>query len=193
MGVGLMNEKLLNGELVCLVAPDPESVAKNFARWAQDSEYARLLDSDPARMWSVKKIQEWIEKEMDKEIPTELFFMIHTLEDGHTIGFVGLDGISWTNGDAWMGIGIGERECWDKGYGTDAMRIILRYALTELNLHRVSLCVFEYNPRAIRSYQKAGFVHEGRSREQLNREGKRWDMIFMGILRQEWEKTIVEC
>ena len=57
----------------------------------------------------------------------------------------------------------------------------------ELNLHRVSLDVFEYNPRAIRSYEKVGFVFEGRTRKFLNREGQRWDMIFMGILRSEWE------
>jgi RimJ/RimL family protein N-acetyltransferase len=46
--------------------------------------------------------------------------------------------------------------------------------------------VFEYNPRAIRSYEKAGFRHEGRERLFLNKEGRRWDMLFMGILREEW-------
>jgi RimJ/RimL family protein N-acetyltransferase len=67
------------------------------------------------------------------------------------------------------------------------MRVMLRYAFRELNLHRVTLTVFEYNPRAIRSYEKAGFVVEGRLRNWLNREGRRWDMIHMGILREEWE------
>ena len=66
------------------------------------------------------------------------------------------------------------------------MNILLRYAFTELNLWRVSLGVFEYNPRAIRSYEKVGFQHEGRSRKHLNHEGKRWDIFFMGILRDEW-------
>jgi len=53
-------------------------------------------------------------------------------------------------------------------------------------MNRVTLSVFEYNPRAIRSYEKAGFRHEGRMRGRLNKEGKRWDMLFMGILRKEW-------
>jgi RimJ/RimL family protein N-acetyltransferase len=66
------------------------------------------------------------------------------------------------------------------------MKIVLRYAFAELNLHRVSLGVFEYNPRAIRSYEKAGFQHEGRARKHLNHEGQRWDIFFMGILREEW-------
>jgi RimJ/RimL family protein N-acetyltransferase len=81
---------------------------------------------------------------------------------------------------------MGARESWGKGYDTDAMRVILRFAFQELNLRRVSLDTFEYNPRAIRSYEKAGFVLEGRARGYLNREGKRWDLIFMGILQEEW-------
>ncbi len=87
-----------------------------------------------------------------------------------------------------MGISIGEKEYWGKGYGTDAMRVVLRYAFTELNLHRVSLTVFEYNPRAIRSYEKAGFTLEGREREAVFRSGKRTDMIYMGVLREDWER-----
>ena len=70
------------------------------------------------------------------------------------------------------------------------MRVIQRYAFEELNLHRLSLTVFEYNQRAIRSYEKAGFTVEGRVRKFLNREGKHYDMIFMGILREEWESLI---
>jgi RimJ/RimL family protein N-acetyltransferase len=66
------------------------------------------------------------------------------------------------------------------------MRLALGFAFMELNLHRVSLNVFEYNPRAVRSYEKAGFHVEGRQRQALLRNGKRWDAIEMGILREEW-------
>jgi len=95
----------------------------------------------------------------------------------------------WTHGDGWIGLGLGEREDWGKGYGTDAMRVMLRFAFTELNLYRVSLDVFEYNPRAIRSYEKAGFVFEGRMRQWMRRDGRRWDFVYMGILREEWERV----
>jgi RimJ/RimL family protein N-acetyltransferase len=64
--------------------------------------------------------------------------------------------------------------------------VLLRFAFTEVNLRRVTLSVFEYNPRAIRSYEKAGFRHEGRLRKVLNKEGKRWDILLMGILREDW-------
>ncbi len=184
-----MNVPLFQGELVRFIAPDPQLAAGLHTRWMRDSEFVRLLDADPARLFSVDKNKEWYEKNLVEEQKNdELFLLIRTLEEDRTIGLIGLDGIRWTHGDAWVGIGLGEREYWGKGYGTDAMRILLRYAFEELNLHRLSLSVFEYNPRAIRSYEKVGFVIEGSARQFLNRDGQRYDMIFMGILREEWER-----
>jgi len=146
----------------------------------------RLLGSDVVRPISVKGEKGWLEKEHEDD-PADLFmFMIRTLRDDRLIGEIALDGVQWHHGDTFVGISIGEREYWDKGYGTDAIQVILRYAFEELNLHRVSLNVFTYNQRAIRSYEKAGFQFEGRQRERLNRDGERWDMVYMGILRTEW-------
>ena len=182
-----MNTLLFQGELVRLVAEDPEVMAKAFNKWDRDSEYMRLLNTDPPMMWSEKKIKEWIEKDFEKEQLTEFFFPIRTLDEDHLIGFVHLFSVNWSHGDAWVGIGIGERDYWGNGYGTDAMRVILRYVFTELNLHRVTLGVFEYNQRARRSYEKVGFVVEGRVRGEMLRQGRRWDVYIMGILREEWE------
>jgi RimJ/RimL family protein N-acetyltransferase len=179
-----MNTDLLQGELVRLTTEEPETPAALESRWVADSEYSRLLDWDPARRFSTKNAQKWIEKQQESE--TTFAFTIRTLADDRIIGGIGLDGIRWTHRDCFVGIGLGEREFWGKGYGTDAMRIILRYAFTELNLHRVTLDVFEYNQRGVRSYEKAGFVIEGRSRGLILREGRRWDVIFMGILREDW-------
>jgi RimJ/RimL family protein N-acetyltransferase len=67
------------------------------------------------------------------------------------------------------------------------MRVALRYAFNELNLNRVNLNVFEYNERAHKSYLKCGFVDEGRTRKSMQRNGQRWDMLFMGILKEEWK------
>ena len=147
-----------------------------------------MLDNTEARLWSVKKVKEWLEKGFEKETPATFTFSIRILESDRLIGFVGLGGVQWSQGDAWMGIGLGDRQDWGKGYGTDALRVLLRYIFTELNLHRVSLGVFEYNPRALRSYEKAGFRMEGRQRKLYEREGRRWDGIVMGILREEWEQ-----
>ncbi len=182
----MANQDLYQGKLVRLAVEDPQTMAEAFARWAHDSEYMRLLDSAVSAPVSVKKLTEWMEKDLEKDPPSEFFFMVRNLEDDRLIGLIGLGGNIVPHGDAWVGIGIGERELWGKGYGTDAMRVILHYGFEELNLRRVSLGTFEYNPRAIRSYEKAGFVHEGRIRQTLHRDGQRWDIFIMGILREEW-------
>jgi RimJ/RimL family protein N-acetyltransferase len=127
-----------------------------------------------------------MEEEVGEMSPASYFFSIRTLAEDKLIGELGLDVVSWPGRDAFVGLGIGETEYWSKGYGTDVMNVLLRFAFTEINLRRVTLSVFEYNPRAIRSYEKAGFRHEGRTRKVLNKEGKRWDVFYMGILREEW-------
>lgn len=188
-----MSKDLFRGELVRLVAEDADVVAEAIHRWSPDSEYHRLFDSDACRLWSKNRIQAWVEKDLLAERPDVYTFMIRTLEDDRLIGLVGMDGIQISNGDAFVGIGLGEREYWGKGYGTEAMRLMLRFAFHELNLRRVTLDVFEYNPRAVRSYEKAGFVIEGRMRGMLLREGKRWDLLYMGILREDWERMNEEA
>ena len=182
----MINQTLLCGELVRLTSEDPETLARLESQWSSDSEYSRLLSWDPALRFSVKNAQKWIEKQCEHE---DCFtFSIRTLADDRIIGGIGLDGIRWTHGDTFVGIGLGDRDFWGKGYGTDAMKIILRFAFAELNLRRVTLDVFEYNQRGVRSYEKAGFVYEGRQREVIQRDGRRWDLIFMGILREDWIK-----
>lgn len=180
-----MNTKLLSGEKVYLTALEPEKVAELFNRWAGDTEYWRLANSEPVIQFSVAGIKTWLEEHLyDKD---NFFFIIQTQKENRSIGDVGLYGIDWIHRNAYLGISIGEREEWGKGYGTDAVKVILELAFSELNLHRVSLTVFGYNQRAIRSYEKAGFRMEGRQRGFLKREGERWDLIYMGILRSEWE------
>lgn len=184
-----MDSNLFKGELVRLTMDDPKVAAEAFSRWQRNSGYWRLMSSGPAYSYSVQAVKKWLEEDMEKETPSFFPFLIHRLEDDCLIGDIALDGVRFNHGDTFVGISIGDPQYWGKGYGTDAMRVILRYAFDELNLHRVSLDVFEYNPRAVRSYEKAGFKVEGRLRQTLNREGRRWDMIFMGILREEWQAT----
>lgn len=179
---------ILKGKLVHLAAVDPEEVSKCFAAWNRDSEYKRLLDTDPPRLHSAKAVQEWLQRELDKQSDTVYWFTIRTAADHQLLGDINLDVIGWNFRDAFVGLGIGSRDFWGKGYGTEAMQLALQFAFTELNLHRVTLNVFDYNRRAIRSYEKAGFRLEGRLRGALLREGRRWDILYMGILRDEWRK-----
>jgi len=180
-----MNTAIFDGKLVRLTVFNPETDAEVMSKWNHDSEYSRLLDAGAAYIWTPKQIKDWLEKEKDLH-----FFIIRTLADDRPIGMIDLSGFNWTARHAWVGIGLGEREFWGKGYGTDAMRILLRYAFDELNLNRINLNVFEYNQRAQKSYLKCGFVEEGRARQAMLRDGKRWDIVFMGILKSEWQEKI---
>ncbi len=177
---------IFRGELVRLTTEDPDIASKDLSRWARDSEYTRLLDSPPAMLWSAKKIQSWIERDLESGLPDGYYFEIRAIQEDRMIGYIQLFGLSWVHGDAWLGIGLGDRAYWGKGYGTDALRVMLRYVFTELNLRRVTLGVFAYNPRAIKAYEKAGFKEEGRLRQYVLREGQRNDMVVMGALREEW-------
>lgn len=176
---------LLRGQLVRLTANNSAIDPEFQARWDRNSEFLRLLDADPARSSTVTQRREWNEKGDIYDLT--FFFRIRPLHEERPLGFVGLWRVFWTHGDAFLGIAIGDPADWGHGYGTDAMRVLLRFAFTELNLHRVSLQVFGYNTRAIRSYEKAGFKREGAERQYLQRDGRRWDIVYMGALRSEWQ------
>lgn len=177
---------VFTGTFVRLSGFDPEEMSKAFPRWYRNSEYFRLLNSSGQPLQSSKAALKWMEEEVGEMSPASYFFSIRTLAEDKLIGELSLDVVNWPGGDAFVGLGIGETEYWSKGYGTDIMNVLLRFAFTELNLQRVTLSVFEYNPRAVRSYEKAGFRYEGRIRKVLNKEGKRWDVFYMGVLRDEW-------
>ena len=83
-------------------------------------------------------------------------------------------------------MGIGDPNERSHGFGTAALDMILRYAFDELNLHRLSAATFEYNSGAICFLERAGFVVEVRRRQAVNRDGRRWDVISLGVLREEW-------
>lgn len=190
-----MNAYLYQGKKVRLCVFDAERDAQGIARWNQDSEYQQLQSSGPSTLWSAKQIKDWAEKHYGEFY----WFSIFTLDDdpapgngdakpgSRIIGNVDLGGIDWISGNAWVGIGIGERDYWGKGYGSEAMQLVLDFAFGALNLKRISLSVFEYNQRAIKSYLKCGFKEEGRERQWMQRAGERYDLIYMGILREEWE------
>jgi len=180
-----MND-IYTGELVRLSAMDADEISKAFSRWSRDSEFRRLINSEAANVASSTGLKKWFEKELDEQSINQHWFSIRKLDDDQLLGDIDIYVYNWSGRDAFVGLGIGEREFWGKGYGTDVMKVILRYAFTEVDLDRVTLTVFEYNPRAIRAYEKAGFRHEGRLRKVLNKEGKRWDILYIGILREEW-------
>lgn len=180
---------LFRGELVRFTMEEPEVRARAEVGWQRDSEFHRLADSDPAQLSSEKKIKAWFEKQAENGFKPERYsFTVRTLAEDKFIGFLGL-WVDLIHSEAWVGLGIGERDFWSKGYGTDMMKLCIQYVFSELGVERLSLGLHEYNLRALKSYEKCGFRFEGRTRQDLLREGRRYDSLWMGILREEWLQT----
>lgn len=177
------SENLFRGRLLRLVAPS-EGDAASLARWSEDAGYLRAVDSDYARPLSAEEFA--FRLSPDQADPNRLEFHLRTLDKDRLIGFVALHSVEWNNGAAQLAMGIGEPAYRGKGYGTDALQVILRYAFQELNLYRVGLDVIATNTRALHTYEKLGFQREGRVRGAVLRDGQRTDRIYMGILRDEW-------
>lgn len=107
--------------------------------------------------------------------------------DDRLVGMCSLNQIDSKNRHAQFGIIIGDKNAWGKGHGTEATRLIVDYGFATLNLHRIWLHVYEYNPRAIHTYEKLGFRYEGVLRQENFREGRYWDTHVMAVLREEWK------
>ncbi|MBN1178380.1 MAG: GNAT family N-acetyltransferase [Anaerolineae bacterium] len=154
-------------------------------RWQRDVVFMRLFDAQPAYPKTEQGLREWFEEQNKSN--EAFLFGIRLIETDALIGYIELDGILWPHRVGWLSIGIGEPEYWGQGYGHEAMQLTLAYAFQELNLHRVQLTVFSYNPRAIAMYEKLGFRREGTFREFMERDGQRHDMHLYGLLRPEWQ------
>lgn len=152
-----------------------------FVRWLNDPEITQHLTL--YLPLSLAEEERWFEQQLEDK--SKHIFAIETEDSAH-IGNVGLHDLNWKNRNAVLGIVIGEKEYWGRGYGTDAIVTMLRFAFEELNLHRVSLIVYNHNHRAIRCYEKCGFRHEGKDRQARFSGGKYHDDIRMSILRSEF-------
>ncbi len=188
---------LFTGDRVMLSSIDQEKDAAVEAKWTQDAEYLRLLNTKPALPLSVAQVKKRYEKiEKDAEESKNMFYFAIRAKPAENenaerlIGFVQLHWIEWNHGTGFIKIGLGDAEFRGKGYGTEAMRLILRYAFSELNLFRLAAVIPEYNQAALRLFHKVGFVQEVCRRKALKRDGQEWGLIHVGILKDEWEEKM---
>ncbi|MCR4391267.1 MAG: GNAT family N-acetyltransferase [Candidatus Acetothermia bacterium] len=174
---------MLYGERVRLRQIEREDIP-TFVRWFNDPEVRQFLVMyEPM---SRAKEERWFAAQLERR--DEFLYAIEAQVDGSWvhIGNLGLHRVDWKNRTAVFGIVLGEKAYWGQGYGSEAARVLLRFAFQELNLHRVELEVFAFNARAIRCYEKAGFRHEGTRRHAFFRDGRYHDVHVMSILREEF-------
>lgn len=115
-------------------------------------------------------------------------FAIETIADGHYIGGCGINALDWKNRVAEIGIFIGDKAYWNQGYGTDALKVLLRFVFYQLNLHKISLQVLSFNERAQKVYKRLGFIEEGRLRQERYVDGTYYDLLVMGLLKEEFDR-----
>jgi RimJ/RimL family protein N-acetyltransferase len=176
----------IEGDLVAL-GPIRRDLMPIYQRWINDLGTMRTLDLPP-RPLTMEQEQDWYDRQSKAE--DDVPFTIYERETLRPIGNTGLHSVDYRNRTATFGIMIGEPECRNKGYGTETTRLMLDYAFGALGLHNVILTVFEFNPGAIRAYNKAGFKEIGRRRECRLMGGKLWDEIYMDCLSSEFERPV---
>ncbi|MBI6874450.1 GNAT family N-acetyltransferase [Clostridium aciditolerans] len=155
-----------------------------YHRWRNDMEVMRST-STFLDIYDFEETKEFITKIILRSHSSKSYIIVEKKSDT-PIGINSLINIDYKNRNAECIIDIGDKNFWGKGYGTEALRLLLDYTFLELNLHRVSLRVFSFNDRAIKLYEKIGFKKEGESRESIFREGKWHHIIHMGILQSEY-------
>jgi len=176
---------MLYGKRIRLRGNERSDIAR-FVEWLNDPEVRRYLSmSLPV---SQAGEEQWFEN-MLKMPPEEqpLGIEIKEGEGWLLIGNCSIFKINWRIRSAEVGLFIGDKSKWNKGYGTEVMRLLLRHGFGTLNLNRIFLRVDSENKGGIRAYEKAGFILEGRLRAADFRDGRYYDELIMSVLRSEWK------
>ena len=177
-----MNVIYYEGERICFRPIELEDEPL-LRRWVNDPCVWATLGMRPP-------INAVRERRIIEDRPTDgsdFMFGIETRDEQRLIGCCGLHRVRPVERRATFGLMIGDRERQGRGYGGEATRLCVRFGFEELNLHRIELDVFDFNPRGIRAYERAGFTFEGRQRQACYRHGKYHDVLCYAILREEWD------
>lgn len=164
---------------------DERTDLPRFVEWLNDPDVRRYLTMNlPV---SQAGEEQWFDDMLKRPADEQPFAIeIHNGTDWQLIGNCGFMDIDHTVRSAEVGLFIGDKSCWNKGYGTEVMRLLVRIGFESLNLNRIFLRVDEDNLAGIRAYEKAGFIHEGRWRGAGYRDGLYRDVLFMSVLRAEY-------
>jgi len=175
--------KFLVGDRVYLRPIEQEDLSLT-QKWINDPEI-RILEGEVLPK-SMQDEKEWLENLYKDK--SRVWFVVALKDSDKTIGTGGFLRIDYIWRAADLSIMIGEKGEWGKGYGTEAIRLLLNYGFKSLNFHRISLGVFDFNKRAIRAYEKAGFKKEGVLRDGYFCDSKYHDVIMMSILEDEFRE-----
>jgi RimJ/RimL family protein N-acetyltransferase len=172
---------LVAGDVVILRALEPDDLERCY-RWMNDPEIVRTLKH--RYPMAFHKEAEWIQRAVNPSFQ-ERHFAIERRDNRTHIGNASLHDIDWISRTAILGLFIGEPSAWNKGFGSDAVRAIVRFAFEEMNLQKLRIQVFDYNERARHVLMANGFVEEGKLAREFYREGVFHDLLILSRFRQE--------
>ncbi len=175
---------MLRGSRIVLRAVEREDLPRLCA-FNNDLEIELAGGGDPPYAQSLARLEAEFNERVSKGGREEPQFALEV--EGVLIGGCALFNFQDVHRTAEFGIGIGDKTYWGKGYGSEATRLMLDWAFRYRNLNRVWLTTLSCNERAIRCYLACGFVEEGRQRQHAWGDGQYHDLVYMGILREEWE------
>lgn len=178
-----MSNLFLDGDKVALAPLEKDAFCRNMAVWVHDDQATRYMLTGVFPM-----THEALQREYERigGNNADIVLAVMRKEDGAFVGTAGLYAIAWQARNAEFRIFLGDRSAWNGGLGTEAAALLVQYAFDRLNLNKVWLGVNEANKGAIKSYEKAGFVHEGKLRQEVYRNGRYYDALRMSLLRGEW-------
>lgn len=177
----------IEGDLVSL-GPLRRDLIPLYLRWINDFGTTRTL-AIQNRPMTLEEETAWFDSKASAS--GEHAFTIYERSSGGPIGNCDLFKVDFRNRRGEVGLMIGEPDARGKGYGTEAMQLLLDFAFTALGLNSVMLQYYEFNPAARRCYEKAGFHESGRWRQSLWSGGRFWDQIFMDVLAAEFESPVL--
>lgn len=154
-------------------------------QWFSDSEFLKYYDYLPPVPQTEEEVNKTFRDYEDSQ--ESKVFAIKLLDDDKIIGIAGFDEIVKENKVATLFIGIGNKELRGRGYGKEALGLLLNYGFNHMDFYRIQLNVLEFNTSAIKLYEGAGFKREGSLREFVLRDNKRYDLLLYGLLKSEWE------
>jgi len=161
----------------------PGDVNENYYRWMNDPEVTRFLETRYIPQ-SLENIAGYVEGMSGKR--DEIFLAICLKDSAEHIGNIKLGPINWIHRFADISLVIGDKKFWSKGYGSEAIKTVSRYAFEVLNLHKVKSGLYSDNIGSARAFLKAGFTEEGRLRKQWMAHGRFQDEVLLGLCVEDW-------
>jgi spore coat polysaccharide biosynthesis protein SpsF len=181
-----LSAPFLVGERIYLRKVVPEDATQQYLRWINDSRVTRYLESG-RRPTSLDELHTFITSTQSQ--PNLIFLAIIDSQTDKHIGNIKLDKINSIHQVAELGIMIGEPDYWGKGYGSEAIQLVIDYAFRTLNLRKITLGVLSGNRNAYKCYVKLGFEREATVRDQFFADGTYHDQIIMS----KWNPSYSRC